>query len=68
MKTLILKPKLQTPYALATILAASFTKRELLAMAKQYGAICDAIKSATAWNIAEKIAEKKDLTITIKHK
>ena len=67
-KTLILKPNPSNSYSIAGILFDSLTKRELLAMAKEYGAICDALKYSTAYNIAEKITASKDLTITIKHK
>lgn len=68
MKTLILKPKEAMPASLAYVLVASKTKRELLALAKEYGVICDALKYETAWNIASKIVTSENLTITIKHK
>jgi hypothetical protein len=67
MKTLILKPKKEGVHTIAGLLFDSRTKQELLVMAKEYGAICEALKYATAYNIAEKITKSKDLTITIKH-
>jgi len=68
MKTLTLKPKSMLVTTMAGVLYDSLTKRQLLTMAKEYGVICDALKYETAWNIAFKITESQNLTITIKHK